>query len=47
MSAVDEHDLELRRAIFDSFAATGSPPAYSPGELASLAVQHVVALVVD
>ena len=44
MGVVNERDLELRRAIFESFAATGSPPAYPPGELASLAAQHVVAL---
>jgi hypothetical protein len=40
---VDEHDLKLRRAIFDSFAATGEPGRHE-GDLKSLAEQHVVAL---
>jgi hypothetical protein len=44
MHAVDEHDLRLRRAIFEHFAATGSAPAHPPGDLRSLAEQHVVAL---
>jgi hypothetical protein len=39
---VDEHDLSLRRAIFESFAATGTPGEH--GDLRSLAEQHVVAL---
>jgi hypothetical protein len=40
---VDAHDLQLRRRIFESFAATGAPP--DPLEdLTSLAEQHVVAL---
>jgi hypothetical protein len=39
---VDEHDLSLRRAIFESFAATGTPGEH--GDLRSLAKQHVVAL---
>jgi hypothetical protein len=41
---VDEHDLRLRRAIFESFAATGQPPEHVDGDLCSLATQHVVAL---
>ncbi len=43
MCAVDEHDLKLRRAIFDSFAATGEPGEHAE-DLSSLAEQHVVAL---
>jgi hypothetical protein len=39
---VDEHDLRLRRAIFESFAATGTPGQH--GDVRSLADQHVVAL---
>jgi hypothetical protein len=39
---VDEHDLEQRRAIFESFAATGTPGDH--GDLTSLAEQHVVVL---
>jgi hypothetical protein len=39
---VDEHDLSLRRAIFQSFAATGRPGEH--GDVRSLAKQHVVAL---
>jgi hypothetical protein len=39
---VDEHDLSLRRAIFESFAATGAPGEHD--DLRSLAEQHVVAL---
>jgi hypothetical protein len=39
---VDEHDLSLRRAIFESFAATGAPGEH--GDVRSLAEQHVVAL---
>jgi Alkylmercury lyase len=39
---VDEHDLSLRRRIFDSFAATGT--AGDHGDVRSLAEQHVVAL---
>jgi hypothetical protein len=39
---VDEHDLKLRRAIFESFAATGAPGDH--GDVSSLADQHVVAL---
>ena len=40
---VDAHDLELRREIFASFAATGEPPELDE-DLSSLAQQHVVAL---
>src|SRR4051794_31084484 len=43
LGPVDEHDLALRRALFASFAATGGPPD-EPGDLRSLAEQHVVAL---
>ena len=43
MGGVNEHDLALRRAIFESFAATGSPLASDPATR-SLAAQHVVAL---
>jgi hypothetical protein len=39
---VDAHDLSLRRAIFESFAATGAPGEH--GDMRSLAEQHVVAL---
>jgi hypothetical protein len=39
---VDEHDLSLRRAIFASFAATGTPGDH--GDVRSLAERHVVAL---
>jgi hypothetical protein len=39
---VDEHDLNRRRAIFASFAATGTPGDH--GDVRSLAEQHVVAL---
>jgi hypothetical protein len=39
---VDADDLALRRAILESFAATGSPGEH--GDLRSLAEQHVVAL---
>jgi hypothetical protein len=39
---VDEHDLKLRRAIFESFAATGAPGDHD--DVSSLAEQHVVAL---
>jgi hypothetical protein len=42
---VDEHDLSLRRAIFESFAATGTPG--DPGDVRALAEQHVVALDAD
>ena len=42
MSAVDEHDLALRLAIFESFAATGTPGEH--GDVSSLADQHVVVL---
>ena len=42
MWVVDARDLELRRRIFESFAATGEPPALDG--LASLAEQHVVVL---
>jgi hypothetical protein len=40
---VDAHDLRLRRAIFESFAATGAPGEHD-GDLRSLADQHVVVL---
>ncbi len=40
---MSEHDLRLRRAIFESFAATGDAAA-STATLRSLAEQHVVAL---
>jgi hypothetical protein len=43
LNRVDEHDVKLRRAIFDSFAATGEPGEHG-GDLTSLAEQHVVAL---
>jgi hypothetical protein len=43
MCDVDEHDLKLRSAILDSFAATGGPGEHH-GDLRSLAAQHVVAL---
>ena len=39
---MDAHDLRLRRAIFESFAATGVPGEH--GDLRSLAEQHVVVL---
>jgi hypothetical protein len=39
---VDEHDLNLRRAIFAAIAATGTPGDH--GDVRSLAEQHVVAL---
>jgi hypothetical protein len=39
---VDADDLALRRAIFESFAATGEPGEHEG--LASLAAQHVVVL---
>jgi hypothetical protein len=39
---VDEHDLSLRRAIFESFAATGTPGHHS--DVRALAEQHVVVL---
>ena len=39
---MDEHDLSLRRAIFESFAATGTPGEH--GDVRSLAERHVVAL---
>ncbi len=39
---MDERDLALRRAIFESFAATGGPGEH--GDLRSLAEQHVVVL---
>ena len=42
--AVDARDLALRRRIFESFAATGAPPAIHDEDLSSLAEQHVVAL---
>jgi hypothetical protein len=41
---MSEQDLRLRRMIFESFAATGSPPAHPHGDLRALAEQHVVAL---
>jgi Alkylmercury lyase len=42
---VTERELELRRAIFDAFAATGEPPAVTDhATLRSLADQHVVVL---
>jgi Alkylmercury lyase len=42
---MDEHDLTLRRAIFESFAATGDPGVVDDVEgLRSLAAQHVVVL---
>ena len=42
---MDERELALRRAIFDSFAATGAPPAPDdPDTLRALAEQHVVVL---
>ncbi len=44
MGAVDERDLALRRAIFDSFATTGSPPASPEGDVRALADRHVVVL---
>ena len=40
---MDAEDLKLRRAIFESFAATGAPGEHR-GDLRSLADQHVVAL---
>jgi hypothetical protein len=42
MGAVDERDLQQRRAIFESFAATGAPGEH--GDARSLAEQHVVVL---
>jgi hypothetical protein len=42
MRPVDAHDLQLRRRIFESFAATGEPPVLDG--LESLADQHVVVL---
>ena len=42
MGAVDQHDLALRRALMESFAATGEPGEH--GDLRSLASQHVVVL---
>jgi hypothetical protein len=39
---VGPHDLALRRAIYESFAATGEPPVLDG--LESLAEQHVVVL---
>ena len=42
---MDEHDLSLRRAIFETFAATGT--AGEHGDVRSLAQQHVVALDAD
>ena len=41
---MSEHDLRLRRAIFESFAATGKPAEIPSDDLRSLAEQHVVAL---
>jgi hypothetical protein len=42
MGAVNEHDLALRRAILESFAATGEPGEH--GDVRSLADRHVVVL---
>jgi hypothetical protein len=42
MGAVDERDLQQRRAIFEHFAATGAPGEH--GDARSLAEQHVVVL---
>ena len=39
---MNERDLTLRRAILESFAATGTPGEH--GDVRSLADQHVVAL---
>jgi hypothetical protein len=39
---MDRRDLTLRRAILESFAATGAPGEH--GDVRSLADQHVVAL---
>ncbi len=39
---MDERDLQLRRAIFQNFAETGTPGEH--GDLSSLAEQHVVVL---
>jgi hypothetical protein len=42
---VTERELSVRRAIFESFAATGAPPEVDDREtLRSLAEQHVVVL---
>ena len=41
---MDERDLQLRRAIFEHFAATGSAPTHLHGDVNSLADQHVVVL---
>ena len=42
---MDPHLLAARREIFESFAATGSPPAaLDPAVLRALEEQHVVAL---
>ena len=38
---MDEHDLALRRRLFDAFASGDPPPE---ADYASLAAQHVVAL---
>jgi len=45
--SVDAHDLDLRRQILASFAATGAPPDLAGADLTSLAEQHVVALGAD
>jgi hypothetical protein len=42
---VTERELSLRRAIMESFAATGNPPAADDAEtLRALAEQHIVVL---
>jgi hypothetical protein len=39
---VTERELQVRRAVFEAFAATGSPPEVDAADLAPLERRHVV-----